>query len=247
MAEGHLGIAQAMLPMTQVACDTGGLVGTPLTGERIETMPTLPRLRPVTDGLKPSVSSWLSTHAYRQRARAVDVETITPQTYSVQAHGTDVLLYWYAQVRQLGEHTFLWGDTVGNSPSRFVAEAVGWEIVVLAEDEALWHQGEGIVGVAYADDAYPPCRQRLHFWVAPPYRHPATTDALVHKVLPVYFAKYAVLWGVTPASRHLALRAIKRWGFHEIGRFPQSEQDGEYWVDGVISVLTRAEWSESSD
>ena len=155
MAEGHLGIAQAMLPMTQVAFDADGLAGTPPLGRGLKQMPlpTLPRLRLVTDGLKPSVSSWLSTHAYRQRARAVDVETITPQAYSVQAHGTDVLLYWYAQVRQLGEHTFLWGDTVGNSPSRFVAEAVGWEIVVLAEDEGLWHQGEGIVGVAYADDA----------------------------------------------------------------------------------------------
>lgn len=205
-------------------------------------MATLPRLRPLSGGLKPALSSWLMTHSYRQRAKAFDVSTILAHTYTPYEHGHDVLLYWYAQVRQLGEHVFLWGEQVGLSPSRFVAEAVGWEMLFLVKEGAAWQAGEGIIGCAYGDDAYPPLRQRLHFWVAPAYRHPMMTTALIHQVLPLYFAKYAMLWGITPVTRHLALRAVRRWGFHEVGRFPGSEQEGEYRVDGVVSVLTRAEW-----
>ena len=206
-------------------------------------MATLPRLRPVSDGLKPSLSSWLRSHPYRQRAKALDVSPITAHAYTPHEHGHDVLLYWYAQVRQLGEHRLLWGAHVGLSPSRFVATATGWEIVLLAAQEALWPQGDGIVGVVWGDDACPPLRQRLHFWVAPAYRHPRMTDALVHKVLPLYFATYAVLWGITPATRHLTLRALRRWGFQEVGRLPESESDGAHSVNGIISVLTWDDWA----
>ena len=205
-------------------------------------MATLPRLHFPNNGLKPTLATWLQTHPWRTRAKALDTSAITAYRYVYQQHGTDVLLYWYAQVRQLGEHQYLWGVETGMSPSRFVAEAVQWDIVILADEETAWLQGDGIVGVGYADDAYPPARQRLHFWVAPLYRHPRTTDALVAKVLPLYFDRYAVLWGITPATRHAALRAIRRWGFQQVGRLPQSEVEGERLVDGVVSAMTRLEW-----
>ena len=205
-------------------------------------MATLPRLRQQLDGLKPSLSTWLMTHPYRQRALAVDVSAITLEPYSYQEHGTDVLLYWYAQVRQLGEHVSLWGSYLGNSPSRFVAQAVAWELLWLSPAGEQWPAGHEAVGVAWGDDGQVPNRQRLHFWVAPAYRHPRTTTALLLPVLDYFFARYHVLWGITPATNVLALRALKRWGFQRIGCLPQSEGEGTAMVDGVVSALTRQEW-----
>ena len=206
-------------------------------------MATLPRLRPQLDGLKPSLSAWLGTHPYRQRAKAVDVSMLLPQPYRYHEHGTDVLLYWYAQVRQLGEHIALWGAYLGGSPSRFVAQAVGWELyffVPQSEMQALGVQEP--LAVVWGDDGQAPNRQRLHFWVAPAYRHPRVTDVLAGAALGEFLTRYAMLWCILPSGNPLPLRAVKRWGFQQVGRLPNSEQATRGSVDGVICALTRQEF-----
>ena len=201
-------------------------------------MATLPRLHPTGDGLKPSLSTWLMTHPYRQRALAVDVSAITPQPYRYQEHGTDVLLYWYAQVRQLGEHVALWGAYLGGSPSRFVAQAVGWELYFFMPEPMESLETQEPIVVIWGDDGQAPNRQRIHFWVAPAYRHPYVTDVLANKALKELFSHYGMLWGILPRSNVLALRCARRWGFVQIGRLPQSEQAGAL-VDGVVCAQTR--------
>ena len=206
-------------------------------------MATLPRLRPQLDGLKPSLSAWLGTHPYRQRAKAVDVSMLTPQAYLYQEHGTDVLLYWYAQVRQLGEHIALWGAYLGGSPSRFVAQAVGWELYVFVPDQTKGVETQEPLAVVWGDDGQVPNRQRLHFWVAPAYRHPRVTDVLAGAALEEFLTRYAMLWCILPSGNPLPLRAVRRWGFQQVGRLPQSEQATGGLVDGILCALTRQEWA----
>lgn len=208
-------------------------------------MVALPRLTPMSDCLKPEVSSWLTMHKYRKRAKEVASNTIRLCPYNYHQYGTDPLLYWYAQVRQAGEHIALWGSYLGDSPSRFIAQAVTWEMVWLMEEgQAGLAEGQDAVGVVWGDDGQAPNRQRIHFWMARPHRHPRVTAALAPLVLQDFFSRYAVLWGITPADNRPALRAIKLWGFQPVGRFPRSESSAGAMVDGIVSVLTRQQWTE---
>lgn len=206
-------------------------------------MATMPRLRASTNGLKPSLSSWLSMHPYRHRAKPMDVSALTPQWYHYQEHGTDLLLYWYAQVRQLGEHIGLWGAYLGESPSRFVAQAVGWELAVFVPADTEIQTAQEVMAVVWGDDAQAPNRQRVHCWVAPAYRHPVLTDLLAVQALTDLLTHYRTLWCLIPASNRSALRAVRRWGFVPSGRLPQSEDDGRYAVDGLVWALTRQRWN----
>lgn len=181
-------------------------------------------------------------HPYRQRAKVIDTGAFVGQPYVYQEYGTDPLLYWYAQVRGLGEHLYLWGHEAGLSPSRFVAAAVGWEILFVRMPESSIAEDAGVIGVVWGDDAHPPRRQRVHFWIAPPYRHPMVTQQLAQIGLAPFFERYAVLWGITPATYVQAIRAIRRWGFQEVGRLPASEWIETRAVDGVISVMTREQF-----
>lgn len=206
-------------------------------------MATLPRLRPTSDGLKPSLSSWLTMHPYRQRAKPIDVSALSPQWYHYQEHGTDVLLYWYAQVRKLGEHVGLWGTYLGSSPSRFVAQAVGWELAVFVPLDTEIQTAQEVIAVVWGDDAQAPNRQRLHCWVAPAYRHPFLTDFLAAQALTELLTRYRTLWCLIPVTNRPALRAVRRWSFVQAGRLPQSEDDGRYVVDGLVWALTQQAWT----
>lgn len=192
--------------------------------------------------LKPQTLERCQTARWRPRAMLTLPEEVRLYPYAYQEHGTDVLLIWYYQVWQAQEHRWLWGDVLGTSPSRFVAEAIDWELVFLVDEaQGDWTQGKGILGAAWGDDRLEPVRQRLHFWAAPAVRRARCTDALAAQMLDYFFARYRVLWGMTPVTRPHVVRTWKRWGFQAQGVLPL----GAGWddpVDAVISAQTRAAW-----
>lgn len=214
-------------------------------------MQSLPLLHPddapmrQQDLLKPGTQQLCAMAHWRRRSRTPLPESLVVIPYHYQTHGTDVLLYWYAMVRQenSGEHMLLWGTEMGGSPSRFVAEMSQCEVVFLVDGDSNWLQGEGILGAVWGDDRCPPTRQRIHFWAAPPYRHPQSTDRLATHALDYLFACYHLLWGLTPVTMPLAVRAVRRWGFQQVGVLPQGMDESGAFVDGVISAQTRHEWS----
>lgn len=192
--------------------------------------------------LKPQTRERCQTARWRTRA----VQTLPPdvrlEPYTYQEHGTDVLLIWYYQVWQAQEHLGLWGTALGSSPSRFVAAAVDWELVLLVDDaKGEWTQGQGLLGACWGDDRLEPVSQRLHFWATPSVRRARCTDALARPMLDYFFARYRVLWGLSPRNKPQVGRAWARWGFEACGVLPQGAW-GEAPVDAVIAAQTRTAW-----
>lgn len=208
--------------------------------------PLLPSaLSPQGVTLKPQTRARLWQARARQRVTPGNAQGASITLYQADKDGCDFLAYLWASLHSRQEHLSTFG-ALAEKPVTFINHAAACAIYVIHSPDSAWQMLDGVMAIAWSDDAVPLARIRLTFYVFPEYRHPRLTRQLCEGMLRHLFQVrlFENVWGLVPVENRLAVRFLSRQGFLDTTLRPKALLDPvtKRPVDALEVWLRRQDW-----